>query len=182
MILLGYVTDVWGVKWAVNERRASRHGFSISLGWVADHEPGPGSAKRGRSACILTDPLADYLRAVTVWREIDLPIAGGAITRFRKELRLDGLTRNRQWWQDHRKELATLSFREFGKKYGVQPDTVQMQHMRLIGPKSTSGWWRKPEAAEAILTLTAAECAIRFGITRQRIYILRRYLREEALG
>lgn len=106
---LGRTVDVWGAPWAVHERRPTRHGWMIEMGYPAhEHE-------RQGIAIIVTQSLAEYIIA-TRPRDVDLPIGGTAIKRIRRYLgvRWDWDA----WWGDRSHDLLSMTLDAFAAKHG----------------------------------------------------------------
>lgn len=111
-LIIGCATDWQGVAWDVRERRPTRHGFDVLIGWPAG-EP-RGRAGRG-VATILTVELAHYL-GQTRLRDIDLPIGLTAARRLRRVI---GLAWSwDEWWAKRREDLLSLTLEAFCARHG----------------------------------------------------------------
>jgi len=110
--IIGQATDWSGESWDVRERRATKMGFDIFIGW-------PDGATRGQGgrgvAVILTAELARYL-ADTRLRDIDLPIARTTVKRMRRDL---GISWSWDaWWSARQADLHGMTLEAFCQKHG----------------------------------------------------------------
>jgi hypothetical protein len=110
--IIDQATDWRGVVWDVRERRPTRHGFDVLVGW-------PAGAPRGRGgrgvAVILTAELAHYL-GQTRLRDVDLPIGKSTAKRLRAEL---GVRWSWDaWWDARRDDLLSMTLEVFCSRHG----------------------------------------------------------------
>ena len=177
--VIGFTTDIDGAAWAVRERRPTRHGFDVELGWPADRVPGPGNKGVGSPRVILTDALARYLRGTPRNHDIDLPIGHGIVARFRKAVRMDYRTQRARWWDAHLEELKALDAATFAARHGLKPDAVTLKRRQLLGTswiQRPARWWRRPENVRILQTLPTREAAERFGVSDSAVNYWKRKL------
>lgn len=97
--IIDHITDAHGQMWAVREKRPTRHGFDLMLGWPANHPRGQGC---GGPRVIITHELATYLESVRLCPgACDLPVGKTALKRLRTALGHNWLVDNCRWWQDN---------------------------------------------------------------------------------
>lgn len=170
-------TDIDGRVWHVNERRITAHDFPVELGWPADYA-GPGAAH-----VILTPPLAAYLRGVSRFKDLLLPLNNQAVSRFRVELEMDYRSQRERWWREREDDLRVLSHREFACRHGVSEAAVTAQSVQRCGPrKRPVGWYREPEIAHMLLTLPLRDAARQLGINYEAAMTHRKLLRRSKSG
>lgn len=167
---LATITDIDGQRWRICRRQNTSHGFTVVRGIRADHV-----GKCGPEV-VLTAPLASYLRRVTRWAEIDLPIGVDAIKRMRAALKLNYSDARTAWWRDRLDDLGQLTTPQFARKHGVSIATVQTRRRQLVGTLQTqrpAGWWQEPAIAKQLLELPIDEAATRLGLGRTTVLTYR---------
>lgn len=110
--IIGKTTDIFGVRWDVRERRPTKHGWDVFIGWPQGEPRGRG----GRGiATIATPALTQYL-IDTRLRDTDLPIGRNTINRLRA---LIGISWSwDEWWADREHDLLTLTLEQFCALHG----------------------------------------------------------------
>lgn len=122
--IIGTATDHAGMVWDVRERRPSKHGFDVLIGWPQGELRGRG----GRGvAVILSAELARYL-VETRQRDIDLPIGRTAAQRLRTVL---GVSWSWDaWWAGRADDLRTLTLEEFCRRHGCSIGAASQRRAR----------------------------------------------------
>lgn len=127
--IIGNATDHAGLVWDVRERRPSKHGFDVLIGWPQGEPRGQG----GRGvAVILSAELARYL-VETRQRDIDLPIGLTAAKRLRRELRITWSWD--AWWAARADDLRTLTLEAFCNLHGCSRCLPASKHCKSPPPE-----------------------------------------------
>lgn len=126
--IIGNATDHAGLVWDVRERRPSKHGFDVLMGWPQGEPRGQG----GRGvAVILSAELARYL-VETRQRDIDLPIGLTAAKRLRREL---GITWSWDaWWAARADDLRALTLEAFCNLHGCSIGAASQRRAEIKRP------------------------------------------------
>ncbi|MBU0602723.1 MAG: hypothetical protein KKD25_10035 [Gammaproteobacteria bacterium] len=123
--IIGRAADWSGVEWDVRERRPSRHGFDVMIGWPHGEPRGQG----GRGvAVILTVELARYL-IDTRPREIDLPIGLTAAKRLRRVLGVSWSWDD--WWQARSGDLLSMTLEAFAARHGCSTGAASQRRKEM---------------------------------------------------
>ena len=172
--IIDHALDAFGDAWDVREKRRTDFGWSVLFGWPIGHR-GYGC---GGPRVIITEPLADYLRA-TRHRDVRLPIGRTTLRRLRRVLGLHWWDDRRAWWESRTDELASLTGAEFAQKYGLSEAQVSNVHASVFGRRVRhNGWWRQGEAADLLAgDSPRAYVADRLGISIGSVGRLRWVLR-----
>ncbi|OGA98129.1 MAG: hypothetical protein A3E79_11775 [Burkholderiales bacterium RIFCSPHIGHO2_12_FULL_61_11] len=110
--IIGTATDANDVVFDVRERRQTKHGWLLYIGWPKGQPRGKGC---GGVKVILTIELAQYL-TITRPRDVDLPIGNTTVKSLRK---LIGLRWSwDDWWSARANDLLTLTLAAFCDKHG----------------------------------------------------------------
>jgi hypothetical protein len=141
----GRIKDAFGVWSDISEFRGTRHGFDVILGWPSGKRRGTGGA--GRPRVILTPALVRYVERFRMnMKGIDLPISPKVIVRLRGLLGHHKWNEMRRWWEDHKRDLKTLTYVEFSKRYGRTPSAARHHGARLNGRRNHPNfWWIAPD-------------------------------------
>jgi hypothetical protein len=152
----------------------------VELGWQADNVPGPG-VQSGRARVIPTPSLANYLRQ-TAFAAVDLPLSQATVSHLRVALGADKRSQYRQRWQAREADIDNLSVREFAQRHGVSLAATYTHFSasqdRRGRKNRPAGWWKQPEIAVQLLSLSCSEAAQRFGIRPATVACYRRKLRQ----
>jgi len=167
------VKDVFGHWCEVSEIRTTGHQFDVYLGWIAGRNKGRAG---GRSEVILTRPLAKYLTRLRMrpWN-IDFPIAPCTVNNLRKRMGYHIRRDIRNWWEERREDLSTLSRVQFAKTHKRTKGAVSYQGKTLVGRRiKPRYWWKAPEVRALILSdKPDVEIAAALGIARSSVRRLR---------
>lgn len=110
--IIGAATDIEGVCYDVRERRPTKHGWMIHIGWPQGQPRGKGC---GGPKVVLTVDLAMYLTAIRP-RDVDLPISNTTAKILRNTLGVRWSWDD--WWGTRKADLLTMTLVNFCKKYG----------------------------------------------------------------
>jgi hypothetical protein len=175
-LILGKVTDAFGIRWDIGESRPTMHGFPILLGWRQGH---PHGRCFGRSSVILTPALARYLKLFRANpAKAELPISFASIVNLRKRLGHHWTNDRRSWWEERQEDLSNLTEPQFAKKYQRKASVVRYARIRIVGRiRRPQGWWQTDETLAVLRSAKTHRIAgIELGIS----FIMVRRLRELA--
>lgn len=123
--IIGCATDWQGVTWDVRDRRPTRHGFDVLIGWPQGAERGKG----GRGvAVIISAELASYLTETRL-RDSDLPIGSTTIKRLRHEVGASWAWND--WWAARVADLLALTLEAFCSKHGCSMGAASQRRSAL---------------------------------------------------
>jgi hypothetical protein len=126
--IIGSATDIDGDQWDVRERRPTKHGWPLEIGWPERDQRGRG----GRGvAVIITPQLARYL-AETRRKDIDLPIGITTIKRIRYDLGLRWSWD--EWWTARKEDLLALTLEQFCAKHGCSIGAASQRRRQFRRP------------------------------------------------
>jgi hypothetical protein len=177
------VKDVFGARWDVSEFRGTKHGFDIVLGWPSGEKRGTGGA--GRPGVVLTKPLVNHMERFRLNpTRIELPLAPCTLVKLRKHLGHHIRHDTRRWWEERRKDLATLSGSKFATKHGKSPQAAHYTHRILFGPRhGPNNWWTSPTVLAALSSgQPDPEIAAALGISPSSVRRIRSRCRAMGLG
>jgi hypothetical protein len=170
-LILGKVTDAFGIRWDIAEIRPTIHGFPILLGWRQGH---PRGRCYGRSSVILTRALARYLKRVRANpAKADLPISFASIVNLRKKLGHHWTKDRRRWWEERHEDLSRLSEQLFAKKYQRRRSVVRYARISVVGRiRRPEGWWQTDETLAVLRSakthrIAAKELGLSFMMVRR---------------
>lgn len=125
--IIGQATDWQDVSWDVRERRPTRHGFDVLIGWPQGEARGRG----GRGvATILTPELAQYL-SQTRLRDTELPIGETVVKRLRAVL---GVAWSWDaWWEARREDLLSMTLEAFCARHGCSLGAASQRRTQARG-------------------------------------------------
>jgi len=174
------VTDCFGDSWDVRERRETKHGFPLLVGWPFGAPRGRGGA--GGPRVIVTDVLAEHLRRRAETYDVDLPVGRNAVVRLRRLLGLSARDERAAWWFDRLGDLITMTLAEFSDRHGISEAAASVNSKRFFGPRvREAGWWKSPELADT-LSMGTADAADALGISAVSVRRIRRELEKMGSG
>jgi hypothetical protein len=177
--IVGHVDDFDGSPWDVRERRRTRHGFDVLIGWPKGQR-GPGC---GGPRLIPTRELIVYFDRHRLTRDgaaYDLPVCRSTVKRVRQLLGLNYYVQNEEWWIDRLHDLIDMPGRTFCAVHGVSESMASIMRNRLVGRRTRlPGWWREAEAARLLRSdlprsYVAEKLDISIGAVGRLRWILRR--------
>lgn len=124
--IIGQAVDVYGRSWDIRERRPTRHGFDVLIGWPEGEPRGKG----GRGVAVVpTQALIEYLRKTRL-RDVDLPIGRTAVKRLRAEadIRWDWYA----WWAARADDLRSMTLEQFCEKHSCSIGAASQRRASLI--------------------------------------------------
>jgi hypothetical protein len=138
------IRDIWGDRWSIAERRPTRYGFAVYMGWPYIPD---GPQKGGRAAVIVTAPLAAHLRKhVQRPHFLPLPVGRKTLRRVRQLVGVDHRVWTDTWitwWVDRIDDLGKLSVVKFAQRHQgtawtrqgtLGPTIVFKMRVALLGP------------------------------------------------
>lgn len=124
--IIGTATDYSGQPWDVRERRPTRHGFEVLIGWPQGEARGQG----GRGVAVIpTVELARYL-AETRQRDIELPVGLTAVKRLRRELGVRWSWDD--WWAARADDLCSMTLEAFCARHGCSIGAASQRRSLLV--------------------------------------------------
>jgi len=176
--VIDQVTDFFGDRWDVREKKETPHGWLLLFGWPHGVPRGKGGS--GGPRAIVTADLAGYLdlhRARPI--DIDLPCGRTTIKRLRHLLGHDWREDNQDWWLDRLDDLASLTTDDFATKHLRSTGAVSTNRALLVGGRQRpAGWWAEPEAARVLLRSSLEIAAETLGIAPVTVRKYRAALRD----
>ena len=172
--ICGQVNDVYGTQWNVREVRTTKHGFDLHFG----NPVSEGDYPTGLPRIIATKALIDYWDAnrTAIRKVFDLPAGRTTLKRVRQRFHFHVNRDTTKFYEDRRRDLETLSAREFMQKHGVSSyHCLSNWRFKTIGQVSRPlGWWRTPETIKVLLSkLTLKETALKLDIGTSHVHRLR---------
>ena len=170
------VHDVNGTPWEVHEARATKHGFDLLFGFIANSRL-TGRAKQKKQRVIPTQPLVAYWDAHRCDQPaiFDLPVTREAVKLLRRELGFNFFKDRRALWQERTDDLKNLSMREFAQRYDVDQQIAEEWRLRIIGRIARpADWWKDPAVFDVLCSsLPIAQVAKKLGLSRRHAGQLR---------
>jgi hypothetical protein len=123
--IIAHAVDVYGRSWDIRERRPTRYGFDVLIGWPEGTPRGKGG--RGVAA-VPTQALIEYL-GKTRLRDVDLPIGRTAVKRLRAEadIRWDWDA----WWAARADDLRSMTLEQFCEKHSCSIGAASQRRATL---------------------------------------------------
>ncbi len=171
------VHDVDGSLWNVHEARATKYGFDLLFGFVANTRI-TGKAAQRKPRLIATYELVAHWEAHRCEERVifDLPANRTAIKKLRRKLGLNFYKDRRALWQRRIDDLKTLNMHQFAERYNVDCVVAEDWRYRLVGRVARpAGWWKDPAVLEVLQSsLSTKEIAEKLNLCRDYAATLRR--------
>jgi hypothetical protein len=176
------IKDALGLEWDIKEARATKYGFDLYYGKRKD---GTGYDVGGPDRLIYTNELKAFWEQCALKHDgtiFDLPAGRTTLKRARLALGFNWDRDSQKFWLKHKRDLKTLTPREFEKKHKRQEITgkrMSSWRLRMVGGKARPlGWWKEPEVLKLLLSeeksLNQVRAELGEEISTSQVFRLRR--------